>query len=133
MRIRRHLLRCCLVAALATAALPATAGAAPVWTELGAATPALNTPQGVAVDNHGNVFVANTGAARIAKYDSTGPFVTSFGGTGNGLGQMNTPTGVGVDHAGNICFADQGNDHVQKLTSTGTFPQDFGAFSVPTG
>lgn len=93
----------------------------------------LNQPRGVAVDVNGNVYVAESGASRIRKYDKNGVLVATLGTTGTGNGQMQQPTGVAVDANGNVFFADRGNKHVQRLAPDGAFVRDFGVFADPAG
>jgi len=87
----------------------------------------LNYPNGVAVDNAGNVYVADTFNSTIRKIASSGAVTTLAGlagsvGTADGTGdtaRFNNPTGVAVDGAGNIYVADMGNFTIRKITSGG--------------
>jgi DNA-binding beta-propeller fold protein YncE len=78
-------------------------------------------PRGIAVDNAGNILVADTSNGRIQKFSSNGMFVSVIGGPGQGPGQFREPCGIAVDSSGNIYVADVGNSRVQKLKSDGTF------------
>ncbi len=71
----------------------------------------LNLPYGVAVDNQGNIFVADRDNDRIQEFDSTGAYVTQFGNSG-GSGQLSIPESVAVDNAGNVFVADSGNNRI---------------------
>jgi len=44
----------------------------------------LSSPEGVAVDSAGNVYIADTGNGRIRKVDTTGT-ITTIAGSGNGF------------------------------------------------
>src|SRR5262249_26475387 len=55
---------------------------------------AFVTVGGVATDGNGNVYVADTGNARIQKFDASGTFLTAWGGPGSGNGQFLFPVGV---------------------------------------
>ncbi len=85
----------------------------------------LYLPEGVAVDNEGNVYIADTGNHRIRRVDASGT-LTTIAGTGvrgySGDGgpaataQLNDPTGVAVDDEGNVYVADSGNHRIRVLT-----------------
>lgn len=85
----------------------------------------LNQPGGVAVDNDGNIYIADSHNHRIRKIlASTGEIVTiagdgtaNFGGDG-GLAtaaQLNTPGDVAVDASGNLYIADKENHRIRKI------------------
>ena len=89
----------------------------------------LESPHGVAVDPHGNVFIADTSNNRIRKVTPGGTISTYAGGGGNGFcgdsgaatsACLNGPRGVVVDPDGNLYIADTGNDRVRKVTAGGT-------------
>jgi serine/threonine protein kinase/sugar lactone lactonase YvrE len=80
-------------------------------------------PQGLAVDNAGNVYVADTGNNTVRKITPTGvvntlPELTATGSTSApavGSAPLNSPNGVALDSAGNLYIADT-NDHcIRKL------------------
>ena len=79
-------------------------------------------PIGVAVDDRGNIFVADSYNDRVRKIAADGT-VSTLAGTGspgliNGPGdtaQFDTPCGVAVDRQGNIFVADTGNDAIRKI------------------
>jgi DNA-binding beta-propeller fold protein YncE len=78
----------------------------------------FDNPRGLAVDNTGNIFVADTGNARIEKFSPNGTYITSLG-TKAGYGQLGEPNGLAIDRAGNIYVADVSTHSVQKLTPDG--------------
>ena len=88
----------------------------------------FNAPQGVAVDNSGNVYVADTGNDTIRKITSAGVVTTLAGepgnaGSANGLGtnaQFYAPEGLAVDASSNVFVADTWNDTIRELSSSGS-------------
>jgi sugar lactone lactonase YvrE len=57
----------------------------------------VRTPEGVGVDNNGNLYVADTGNNRVLMFPGGAPgAATQIAGSGNGLGQVNKPEGVTV-------------------------------------
>ncbi len=87
----------------------------------------FNSPSGVAVDDAGNIYVADTGNHLIRKVMPGGEVTTLAGcagikgGTdGRGvLARFNGPSDVAVDHAGNVFVADRDNHTVRKVTPDG--------------
>ena len=93
----------------------------------------FNEPRGVAVDDRGNVYVADHNNNRVQKLSPDGRFLARFGahggdGTaGSGDGEFDTPRGVAVDHEGNIFVAEKGNNRIQELDRNGRFIRKWGA------
>ena len=97
----------------------------------GKATSARLTPNGVAVDGQGNVYIADytTRTSRVRKVSRSGT-ITTFAGTGkpgfSGDGgpatsaQLRTPDGVAVDGKGNVYIADSEDQRVRKVSPGGT-------------
>ncbi|RMH34632.1 MAG: 6-bladed beta-propeller [Nitrospirae bacterium] len=75
----------------------------------------FRSPWGIAVDDAGDVYVADTGNQRIQKFDRDGNFITQWGGFGNGDGQFNFPYGIAVDSRGTVYVADSGNMRIQQF------------------
>ena len=93
-----------------------------VWGGPGAAPGQFNTPNGIAVDDMGHVYVADELNHRIQKFSSHGRLLGVLGGTpGVGNGQFNAPYGVAVDGFGDVYVADTRNNRIQKLSPTGRF------------
>lgn len=111
----------------------------------------VNSPQGVAVDTAGNVYIADTSNNRVRKIDTSGTISTVAGnGTGGYLAdnvsatstRINAPRGVAVDSLGNIYIADTSNNRIRKVasgtittfagTGTASFSGDGGAATSAT-
>lgn len=84
-------------------------------------------PFGVAVDAHGNVYIADAGESnRIRKLTPEGLLSTFAGGAVEGFadGQgaaasFNTPSSLAIDLRGNIYVADTGNNAIRRITPEG--------------
>lgn len=82
----------------------------------------FNSPQGIALDTQGNLYVAEYSNHRIRKISSTG-VVTTIAGTGatgfaDGIGTcaiFNAPWGIAIDGGGNLYVAERDNHRVRKL------------------
>jgi DNA-binding beta-propeller fold protein YncE len=72
------------------------------------------TVTGIALDSHGNVYVADFYNNRIQKFAPDGAFLTAFGGQGSGAGQFDKAIAVAVAGDGTVFVADYGNHRVQK-------------------
>ncbi|HZL25197.1 MAG TPA: hypothetical protein VFC39_01560 [Acidobacteriaceae bacterium] len=94
----------------------------------GAATSAaLNAPSATAVDNQGNVYIADTANNEVRKV-TPGGTITRIAGTGamgsSGDGDaaiaatLNAPAGVALDAAGDLYIADTGNNKVRVVDAT---------------
>ncbi|MGB0036735.1 MAG: hypothetical protein WBP79_14790, partial [Candidatus Acidiferrales bacterium] len=103
----------------------------------GAATSAeLNSPNGLAVDGGGNLFIADSQNNRIRRVDFSTHVITTVAGSGNqynGLGffggysgdggsatgaLMNFPAAVAVDGSGTLFIADSGNNVIRKVENS---------------
>jgi trimeric autotransporter adhesin len=108
---------------ISTVAGNGTAGASG---DEGPATDArLNAPRGVAVDDSGDIFIADTGNSRIRMVTSDGAIHTIAGGATAGFkgdggaaeaALLDSPAGVILDGAGAVYIADTNNNRVRRLT-----------------
>ena len=81
----------------------------------------------IAIDEQENVYVADTGNARVQKFDRSGKFLLKWGGTGNGPGQLRRPLGVAVDSQGNVYVVDdRPKSRVEKFDHNGKFLRQWG-------
>ncbi|MDX6546273.1 MAG: hypothetical protein QOG02_2047 [Gaiellales bacterium] len=72
----------------------------------------LHSPEGVAVEPNGSVWVADSNANRLVEFDATGAVLQTFGSIGSGHGQFNDPTHLEVV-AGRLYVCDTFNDRVE--------------------
>ncbi len=91
----------------------------------------LNQPYGLALDQAGNLYIADLGNARVRKVSIDGIIQTVAGGgalpaTSTGQGgpatstQLAQPRNVAVDTAGSLYISDFGANQVYQVTSSGT-------------
>jgi uncharacterized protein (TIGR03437 family) len=98
--------------------------------DAGPATAAnLNQPGGVAVDQHGNVYIADTGDNSIREVGTNGVINTiagngfqTQGNPGDTLlaseSKLTLPEDVFVDSSGNVFIADTGDAEIREITAT---------------
>jgi len=87
----------------------------------------------VAVDASDNVYVSDSGHARIQKFTSSGTYLSHWGSSGTGNGQFHSPAGIAVDAAGNVFVADRNNHRIQKFTSSGVYLTQWGSLGSAQG
>ncbi|MEV5136703.1 SBBP repeat-containing protein, partial [Streptomyces syringium] len=88
----------------------------------------LHYPGDVAVDDAGNLYIADTSNHRVRKVTPSG-IITTIAGDGQAgyisdggpaiATRLNTPWGVAVDRSGNVYISDHGNHRVRKVTTNG--------------
>ncbi len=88
-------------------------GFVPVAQLKGLITSGLASPQGVAVDSLGNVYIADTSNNAIKEWNAATQQVTTL------VSGLSGPTGVAVDQYGNVYFTDNGHNAIKEyLPST---------------
>ncbi len=102
----------------------------------------LRQPGGVAADNRGNLYIAETGGHRVRKLDRSG-VITTVAGTGvagfSGDGaaataaQLASPYGLAADALGNLYIADLGNARVRCVDANGNITTIAGGGTLAPG
>jgi sugar lactone lactonase YvrE len=73
----------------------------------------LKSPNDVAVDAAGQVFVVDGGSARVLEYSASGTLLAAWGVPGTAVGELSEPMGLAIDCRGDVLVADTGNNRVQ--------------------
>ena len=94
----------------------------------GATSAELSYPYAVAVDGTGNIYIADTGNARIRKVNvSTGIITTVVGngtagysgdGTAATSAEISSPRSIAIDALGDLYIADFGNNRIREVNPT---------------
>ncbi|HDT14694.1 MAG TPA: hypothetical protein ENN55_00615, partial [Firmicutes bacterium] len=83
----------------------------------------LYLPKGIACNEFGDIYVADTGNHRVARFYNDGSsvrFITNIGqGFGEGKGQFKSPSYTAVDSAGRLYVSDTGNNRIQVFSKSG--------------
>jgi RHS repeat-associated protein len=103
-------------------------GAAPCGDGFDATSAWLQAPTGVAVDDRGNVYIADWEHHRVRKVGPDG-IITTVAGTGvagfSGDGgparsaELRQPRAVAADSYGNVYIADTGNERIRRVSADG--------------
>ncbi len=104
-----------------------------VWGSQGKGGGQFQDPRGIAVDEAGNVYVADSGNNRIQVFDSSGKFLIQWGSEGDGPGQFKEPWGIALDAEGNVYVADTWNHRIQKFDAEVTFLRQWGSYGATGG
>ena len=70
-------------------------------------------PTNLAMDPAGNLYVADTGNARVVTFDRQGNFRSQFGQFGDRPGSFTRPKGLAVDHQGRVYVVDAAFENIQ--------------------
>lgn len=93
------------------------------WGSSGAGNGQFSTgPNGIALDNAGNVYVAQ--CANVQKFSSNGAFMAIWSTVG-GVG-LDCLLGLAVDGSGNIYLGDYSNDQIIKMDQSGNLIKKWG-------
>ncbi|CAN2041123.1 tripartite motif-containing protein 71 [Candidatus Magnetomoraceae bacterium gMMP-15] len=93
----------------------------------------FDSPQDVAVDDQGFVYLTDIKKHLVQKFTSDGKFVSSWGKLGNGDGEFFQPSGIAADNNGFVYVADQSNNRIQKFSQNGKFVAKWGSKGETNG
>ena len=95
-------------------------------------------PLGIAIDQSGNLYVADSGYGTIRKITPAGSVTTIAGKAGTGYGDgvgaaagFNQPAGIAVDGSGNVYVTDEGANNIRKVAPDGTVTTLAGLQTTP--
>ena len=92
----------------------------------------MGSPEGIALDSAGDIWVANAGVAdagpdTVLEYNSAGTYQTSLGsGETSTLGGLSNPSDVTLDASGHAYVADPDYGWVEQFETTGPYLDEFG-------
>ncbi len=97
-------------------------------TDANGASASFDTPNNIAADSAGNLYVTDYNNHTIRKISLSGDVTTFAGladnsGSADGTGtnaRFDHPRGVAVDNAGNVYVSDTGNNTIRKISPSGT-------------
>ena len=100
----------------------------------------FDSPEKLAIDGDGNVYVSDNNNHRIQVFDLQGRFLGKWGGRGEDDGQFIHPQGLAIDCEGNLYVVDHNHSRIQVfdlqgrfLSKWGTEGEEDGQFNWPNG
>jgi hypothetical protein len=87
-------------------------------------------PISVVADKNGNIYICDTNAIEVKKFDKNGKFLWSLNKRGQGPGEFNRPMDIALDKIGNIYVSDQNNRKIEIFSEEGKYK---GGFKTETG
>jgi DNA-binding beta-propeller fold protein YncE len=104
----------------------------PIFTELDKATQEQQLLGKASVVN-GDLLIPMPVIGQVARYKLDGSFVTAFGVTGGGPGELSVPVSVSSDGRGGILVLDRNRHAVLQYRDDGRFMREFGGMGQGSG
>jgi len=76
-------------------------------------------PTSIALDQAGNVYVADEWLHRISIFSKDGDWIGKWGTAGVGVGELNRPSGLAFDKDDHLYIVDSLNNRIQQFTKDG--------------
>ncbi|MBS1828824.1 MAG: DUF1553 domain-containing protein [Acidobacteria bacterium] len=93
----------------------------------------FKSPDDLVFTSKGEIVVADTGNGRLARINTKGDILQSWGKKGKGQGEFATAHGLAIDAKDRVYVADRGNNRVQVFTADGKFVAEWKGFGNPFG
>ena len=108
---------------------------APVSDQTPSALPGrFASPEGLAIDSAGNLYVADGANRRIEKFNSAGAYQSQIAGATFGPNGLASPAGIAVNRSGDIFVADTSSgSEIQRYNSAGVHQSHIGSLGVAGG
>ena len=91
------------------------------------------SPNAIAIDSAGNVYVTEFRGNRVQKVTADGALLLHWGSQGSQEAQFQNPTGISIDQDDNVFVAESGNHRVQKFTADGEWLASWGSQGSGSG
>jgi DNA-binding beta-propeller fold protein YncE len=96
----------------------------------------FNAPSDVITAPNGDIFVvdghATDGNNRIVRLSSDGTYISEFGGTGYGPGELRGPHAIAMDGEGRLFVADRQNQRIVIFDQDGNYINRWTQFGMPS-
>lgn len=78
-------------------------------------------PSDITGDSEGYLYVLDGGNFRVQKFDNKGKYLTTFGRSGQGPGELQRPLSIDIGEDGNVYIADWDNCRLEVFSSQGKY------------
>lgn len=94
---------------------------------------AAGSPVDLADGSDGSIYVLDSAAGVVRRFDENGTLVQTIGASGSGTTQLSNPQGIAVADDSAIYVADTGNDRIQVYAPGGAWQRSIGASGTGLG